>query len=145
MNYRKSRSFLIAYIILWLSSLCAILTYPFFLKVGNIMVNQYNFECLILSKLHIYCPGCGGTRAFSQIIEGDIVGSILSNPIPLFMIIIYIIIFIDMTRKLISPKNNKWFNYKPAFITIILLIFYTLILRNIIAILLGIDYLGDLS
>lgn len=35
--------------------------------------------CPILSFLHIYCPGCGGTRAVYAVLEGDFIRALRCN------------------------------------------------------------------
>lgn len=46
--------------------------------------------CVIRDILHIYCAGCGGTRAFYYLIHGNIWKSILYNPFVFYMIAVYI-------------------------------------------------------
>ena len=39
-----------------------------------------HFPCLMHEVLHVYCPGCGGTRAIFALLQGDIVKSLYCNP-----------------------------------------------------------------
>lgn len=36
--------------------------------------------CTMYQKYHLYCPGCGGTRAFLALLHGDIVKSFCYHP-----------------------------------------------------------------
>ena len=37
--------------------------------------------CWIYQNLHIYCPGCGGTRALEALGRGELIRSIYSHPV----------------------------------------------------------------
>lgn len=39
------------------------------------------YPCVMRSMLGLYCPGCGGTRAFFLLIHGQIGKSLLYNPV----------------------------------------------------------------
>lgn len=48
---------------------------PFFFLVGS--------ERCTLHELHLYCIGCGGTRAVSALLHGNLLKSLRYNPLPL--------------------------------------------------------------
>lgn len=44
-----------------------------------------HISCPIYSKTGIFCPACGGTRAFFYLVKGQVLNSILSNPFVLYL------------------------------------------------------------
>jgi hypothetical protein len=62
-------------------------------------------RCILNEKLDMYCPGCGGTRAFYAFIDGDFVNAFLYNPF-LFTVFIPIIVYIIVlsVRRFITGK-----------------------------------------
>lgn len=45
-------------------------------------------ECLFRHLTGLYCPGCGGTRAFIYLIHGNIPESILYHPLVIYAVIL---------------------------------------------------------
>jgi len=48
--------------------------------VSEPLVRGYAPHCLLHETTGLYCPGCGGTRAFFALIHGDLVQSLRYNP-----------------------------------------------------------------
>lgn len=44
--------------------------------------------CTMYQKYHLYCPGCGGTRAFLALLHGDIIRSFCYHPFVLYAAVI---------------------------------------------------------
>ena len=89
-------------------------------------------ECIFLTKFNFYCPGCGGTRAFIEMINFNFIQSLIYNPAVVyytFIISLYMIIsVIDIIlKKDIVVKINM---EKLFYIGIIILII-TCIIKNI--------------
>ena len=70
---------------------------------------------------HIYCPGCGSTRAVWCLLHGDVVGSLRNN-------VMLLPILLTAGALLIRPELQKHYRWINAFVA--LLILYT-ILRNV--------------
>lgn len=47
-----------------------------------IRIGQGELPCLFQMITGLYCPGCGGTRAALSLLHGQILRSLLYNPIP---------------------------------------------------------------
>lgn len=65
--------------------------------------------CAFLAITHLYCPGCGGTRAFNHFVKGHFIRSFLENPFVPYTFVMYIVFVINtalvrMTKKLGSEK-----------------------------------------
>ncbi len=103
--------------------------------------------CLLKKLFRIYCPGCGGTRAFFSLIHGDIIGSLLCNPIVLLLIIAFCFYeavgLFGIFAKKALPNILIGINRRiPFFLAVCTAVFF--ILRNIFLIFFGIDPLGDI-
>lgn len=141
---KNSRGYNIFYLLLCLFIIVGLFLLPTFLRAGHILIDHSLLQCMILSEFHIYCPGCGGTRGMLHLFQGNIIKSLLYNPISLFLVIVFILFFIDATKKFVAPVKHRWLNYKLVLIIAIMLIFYTFIIRNILAVYFHIDYIGVL-
>ena len=95
-----------------------------------IIISYLKYSCPILKYLHLYCPGCGGTRMLNSFIKGDFYQSFRWNPllfILLILLIFYFIsfIFIFIKKKvLLVPSKN-------LIIMLIVLLLLFMLLRNI--------------
>lgn len=103
--------------------------------------------CLLKKLFRIYCPGCGGTRAFFSLIHGDIIGSLLCNPIVLLLIIAFCFyeavgLFGIFAKKALPNILIGIYRRIPFFLAVCTAVFF--ILRNIFLIFFGIDPLGDI-
>lgn len=45
--------------------------------------------CLFWRIFHIYCPGCGGTRAVRALLEGDFFRSLWYHPLVLYTVVLF--------------------------------------------------------
>ncbi len=103
--------------------------------------------CFFPKYLHLYCPGCGGTRAINYLLEGKVVESVLANPVPVCAIPV-------MFRVWGALLYNSVYGYKKKLFLIfsnpeIWGVFAAFILygivRNVLLVAFHIDYLGDLA
>lgn len=101
-------------------------------------------ECYIRTHFGIYCPGCGGTRAFLAIIHGQIIKSLQYNPIILILIIDIILMKVLNIIDKKNPNGRKILDYKIKY-NIVLLILWMIyfIVRNYLLIIMKIDIVGD--
>lgn len=102
--------------------------------------------CFLNRYCHLYCPGCGGTRAAFALIHGKLVSSILYNPIPLYMAGLFLYYYIGTTLAIWSKGRRVFF--KPGWwmvVIFVILIVWTFGIRNVLAVKYGIDYIGEVA
>jgi len=105
-----------------------------------------NAGCIIKSHFHIYCPGCGGTRALEALLRLHIRESFYYNPLViLFLLDILIMLFLKIIESR-HPNSDK--HYKIRLVVhslfLIFLVFFFLY-RNYLLIYQKIDLIGDFS
>ncbi len=100
--------------------------------------------CPFLHLFHLYCPGCGGTRAALALFRGDLIRALLSNPtVPL---LIPTVLYYERSALFyfFGKRQAKWPRLWPLLaLTVFFLSFF--VLRNLLFLAFGIDYLGDLA
>ena len=103
-------------------------------------------ECFIRTYFHIYCPGCGGSRAAIALLEGDLIQSIKYNPLTLLFIVdVFLMTLLDVAKliskgNIVFPKIRKYCN-----VTVLVFTALYFVLRNYFWLVHGIDWLGDFS
>ena len=102
------------------------------------------FPCTFLYATHMYCPGCGSTRALMALLKGHIITSVCYNPAVLFGVglILYYEITVLMT---IFTKKDKVYYTKsmlPVIIYVSIVLIFAVI-RDILLAGFGIDMLNS--
>ena len=74
------------------------------------------YPCLFRRITGWYCPGCGGTRAVKYLLEGNIIKSLRSHPLIVYMAVI---MGAEAVRYLLSAgkadrDREKYFSYYQA-------------------------------
>ena len=106
--------------------------------IGIVIKNYVKIpECIIYKNLHIYCPGCGCTRAFIAMLKGDFLESIYQNSTVLYTTIITIIYIVSQTISRITKNERIAMKYTPLFLyTGMGLLILNCILKNLILLIL---------
>lgn len=102
--------------------------------------------CGLKSFFHLYCPGCGGTRALEHLLHLRLMQSLLCNPLVLFMALSLIYYWFKTLIELIRQHGDAFFSIHLGFLwafLIILVVFF--FIRNFLLLKFGIDYLGELT
>ncbi len=102
--------------------------------------------CPFVAFFHIYCPGCGGTRAVYHLMDGHPVSSFLSHPIVLYTAALFVDYEVGAIITLIkkSGKRYYWITQGHAYAAIVLIVVF-FVLRNVALYVWHIDYLGDIT
>ena len=120
--------------------LFVLLFFPIYWK--HIMELPFN-KCSMLEYLHIYCPACGGTRAFRAILELDILSALKYNPIVPLGAVLFIAYEIGMIKHLILKTHREMF-IKPWMIYAVLIFWAAYFIARNILLFYGIDLVGNI-
>lgn len=102
---------------------------------GVMLFQRYDilppFPCGIHEMFHIYCPGCGGTRALFALLQGKLLQSLLCNPAILLglMLVLYYETGVIVT---LIKRNGKHYYYQKGWLLygyLMIVVLFTII-RN---------------
>lgn len=92
-------------------------------------------ECVFKKITGLYCPGCGGTRAFIYLVQGNICKSIYYNIFSTYATLLYIIFMGSHTLFYITKGLIKGLKFRPWFIYLgIILLLLQWVIKNIMII-----------
>ena len=131
------------YIAIILTICTLVILYIIYVKIGKPDI----FKCKIYENLGIYCPGCGCTRAFVSLMNGNLIESFKYNPTVLYTVITTIIYLASRTiGKITKNENSKYImKYRSVYIYIgMTILIVTCILKNIEKIIYKFDKILDL-
>lgn len=103
-----------------------------FLLFGDV-ISFGPIKCGFQKVTHLYCPGCGGTRAFYYLLHGRFLQSIISNPFVFYLIADYLLFMINTI--LVKKTHKVGFTGFPVTITIYVgigILLVQCVIRNII-------------
>lgn len=113
-----------------------------FLLYNEIFRDTILTKCFLFYNCKLYCPGCGGTRAFEALCRFDILESIRYHPVVIYLAGALTVYEFVMIRGLIKKTERKmFFNFWVCIIFIIVFLGYS-ILRNVL-LAYGIDIIGS--
>lgn len=93
---------------------------------------KYDIPCIFYTLTGFYCPGCGGTRAFSAMVHGHFVRSFYLHPLVIYASVLYIVYMMSHTLSIFNPKL-KGMKLKDAYLYIAIgIVFVNLIIKNIL-------------
>ena len=70
------------------------------------------WPCPSYTLMHIYCPGCGSTRAVGALMHGDVLLSLRQNPAIVVMLLLAVLYYLEFALKVwgvrlrIPPLHN---------------------------------------
>lgn len=97
------------------------------------------FACAFARRAHLYCPGCGGSRAIYALLRLDLVASLVANPAVLFGGVTVLYYEVALFRFARGARVRAF-----PLIAYAALIVLWFLLRNVLLVFAGIDPLGDL-
>lgn len=116
----------------------------FFLMILQRLDVIPNMPCAVHDLLHVYCPGCGGTRAIFALLQGQILTSLYYNPAIVLGVLLALYYEIGVFMTLVKKNGKPYFCTNLTFVVIYLLIVGIFaIVRNYLLIAQGIDMLED--
>lgn len=93
----------------------------------------YHFypQCPVFRYLHIYCPGCGATRALAALLHGKFVDALHYNVFVVFLLPPVLYVLLKTYVRTLRGESFVWPEISPAAVNGTLLAgFVFLILRN---------------
>ena len=102
-------------------------------------------SCAVKHLLHIYCPGCGGSRSLVSLFRLDLISAFTLYP-PM-AILLFFLIDIDVRATLAVVRNERGYLEKFKLTSVVLIPLVMLIccfVRNYLLICHGVDPIGDL-
>jgi hypothetical protein len=140
---RKTKR-LTLFIILNLALLAAVIVTGIYKKYSADTGNDPFGLCVLHDIFHLYCPGCGGTRAVMLLARFDIWGALMSNPIVPYFAALYAYLAVRAAVSILRDCD-RIFYWSNALTWMTVLIPVTVfVLRNLLLVFFGIDTLGDL-
>lgn len=110
-------------------------------------LQQFHTTCMFHELFHLYCPGCGGTRAVYALLELRLWRSFCSHPLVLFLAVLFAEYYIGAIITLIRRNGKRYYYMRVWFCYVALgIVVVNVVLRNILLVYFHIDYmyLGDL-
>ncbi|MGM9680804.1 MAG: DUF2752 domain-containing protein [Eubacteriales bacterium] len=135
----------------WVTANLFLLLFALLLLLFSEMQADRPNVCLFKVCFHLYCPGCGGTRALRSLLSGHPITAFLDNPLLYELILLVLFYEIAAIRSLkvggdvymLSDRFQKAQNRLALLFALSVLLFF--LIRNLLLKLIGFDPLGDLT
>jgi hypothetical protein len=101
--------------------------------------------CFVRKQFHIYCPGCGGTRALEALLRLHPMQSLYDNPVVILMLLAAVSIAVIKIME--HRQNGQRICRVRTIVSVSFLSIWFLFfaVRNMLLLCCGIDMLGDFS
>ena len=76
--------------------------------------------CMFQRVLHLYCPGCGGTRCFRALFSGRPVQALYYHPGAFYGAVLYVVYFVSQTLMRLSRGRIPGLRFRPVYLYIML-------------------------
>lgn len=140
-KYKFHRKLYIITLILLLAGIIILFFYHYY----DLTVLGHRPACGLVTYFHVYCPGCGGTRAIEAFLHGDFVRSFLCHPVIVYLFLLFMAYFLPATYTFLLKRNGKlYYSFHIATLWgLLVVVVFNFVLRNILLIFFHIDYLQD--
>ena len=79
------------YFIMCIITIPSILTFVLYLVFAEHLMHDGMTGCLLQDAFHLYCPGCGGTRAIRSLARGDIIRALYYHAPAVYAVFMYLL------------------------------------------------------
>lgn len=79
-------------------------------------LESLTYDCWVHKRSGIYCPGCGGTRAFFAILQGDFIASFFYHPVVPYMGILYAVFMLRGAVHFLSKEKIPFMKFRLGYI-----------------------------
>ena len=83
--------------------------FAFYGFISVIVLKNQAYHCLMHDVLHLYCPLCGGTRAFLSCLHIDLVGALWYNPAVMLAALVFIVLDIRALILILRSSDRTLF------------------------------------
>lgn len=144
-NENKNRTLVVGvFVLLLVMGLAGVAAIVYF----NVTGKQISFSskgCFFPGILHIYCPGCGGTRAVRYLMRGDVLRSFMAHPLIIYLLILYIqslwvSVYTIFIKRDMQVRTYVYIWQLWLMLGIVIAVF---VVRNVLLVLFGYDFLGE--
>ncbi len=78
--------------------------------------------CIFDRLIGLYCPGCGGSRAFYSLLRGDLILSIQYHPLVIYAVLIYVVFMMSQLLSVLSRGRIKGIRFRSRYLYVALII-----------------------
>lgn len=86
-----------------------------FLHFMKMDLRQILPACKLYSMLGLYCPGCGGTRAFYALLQGKVLQSLLLHPLVVYFAVGYLVFMLSHMLDILTQGRIRGFYFCPYY------------------------------
>lgn len=103
-----------------------------------------NMTCVLHDVMHVYCPGCGGTRAIFTLLEGRVLDSLYYNPAVVLGALLILHYEVGVLVTLIKKNGKRYYcsNLTLVVLYMVIMVVFTIV-RNYLLLGCGYDMLQD--
>lgn len=113
--------------------------YSYLLSIDLPITKIYPYPCILYSTMHLYCPGCGGTRAVEYLLKGDWIQSFVYHPVVPYTALLVGSYIISHTLNIFSRGKIKAMLFRPIYFYIMIaIILLQCMIKNLLVFTMGI-------
>lgn len=85
-------------------------------------LESLTYDCYVRKRSGLYCPGCGGTRAFFAVLQGNFLGSFFYHPLVLYMGVLYVVFMFRGVIHFLSKGKYPFMKFHLGYIYVAIVI-----------------------